>query len=200
MKPSASSATDCTKPALACVTSTPAADAAATSMLRMSTAQRTKARSFGRRGKDFAGACGHAVGDDDVGIASSLDQRRRVERLVALVQRDIGNRAQAVQAALAVIVAAHLRGMGEKDLHDVLPLIAHRMRQRGADERHEGDHQQAQQQQAEIASDRLDGLLDRHIADQARRRRAQGQVVVQRARGPSRSPARRRNAGDRCRA
>jgi hypothetical protein len=45
------SATAGTKPALACVTSTPARLAAATSTLRMSTAQRTKATSSGRLAK-----------------------------------------------------------------------------------------------------------------------------------------------------
>jgi hypothetical protein len=42
-KPSTSSLTEVTKPALACVTSTPALLAAATSTLRMSIAQRRKA-------------------------------------------------------------------------------------------------------------------------------------------------------------
>jgi hypothetical protein len=50
MKPSASSATDWTKPGPARVTNTPAAEAASTSMLRISTAQRTKARKFGSAG------------------------------------------------------------------------------------------------------------------------------------------------------
>ena len=51
MKPIASSATAGTKPGEARVTSTPTSDAAATSMLRISTAQRTMARSFGSCGK-----------------------------------------------------------------------------------------------------------------------------------------------------
>ena len=53
--PTASSATESMKPGLARVTSTPAADAAATSMLRMSTAQRTKATRSGRLSKIAAG-------------------------------------------------------------------------------------------------------------------------------------------------
>jgi hypothetical protein len=44
-----------TKPALACVTSTPALLAAATSTLRMSIAQRRNALSFGRRSNSAAG-------------------------------------------------------------------------------------------------------------------------------------------------
>jgi hypothetical protein len=52
-------ATEVTKPALACVTSTPALLAAATSTLRMSIAQRRKATSFGRRSNS---APGRAIG------------------------------------------------------------------------------------------------------------------------------------------
>jgi hypothetical protein len=55
MKPTASSLTDGTKPGLARVTRTPALDAASTSMLRMSTAQRTMARSFGKLANTSAG-------------------------------------------------------------------------------------------------------------------------------------------------
>ena len=53
--PTASSATASMKPGLARVTSTPAADAAPTSMLRMSTAQRTKATRSGSFAKISAG-------------------------------------------------------------------------------------------------------------------------------------------------
>ncbi len=69
---------------LACVTSTPAADAAATSMLRISTAQRTKARSFGRRGNISPRPLRHAIGDDDIDVRGGVDQAGRVERVVAL--------------------------------------------------------------------------------------------------------------------
>ena len=55
MKPTTSSVTEVTKPALACVTSTPALLAAATSTLRMSIAQRRKAFSFGRLWNSSAG-------------------------------------------------------------------------------------------------------------------------------------------------
>ncbi len=55
MNPTTSSDTEVTKPALACVTSTPARLAAATSTLRMSIAQRRKAMSFGRRSNSAAG-------------------------------------------------------------------------------------------------------------------------------------------------
>src|ERR671923_296851 len=60
-KPSTISATAVTKPALACVTSTPALLAAATSTLRMSIAQRRKAASFGRRSNSAAGLGDRAV-------------------------------------------------------------------------------------------------------------------------------------------
>ena len=53
--PSTISVTEVTKPALACVTSTPALLAAATSTLRMSIAQRRNAMSRGRRSKTAAG-------------------------------------------------------------------------------------------------------------------------------------------------
>ena len=117
MKPSASSATDWTKPGPACVTSTPAADAASTSMLRISTAQRTKARSFGSRGKISLRPCGEPVGDDDIDIAGRRDQADRIQRVVALMQLDLGDRLQAVEAALAVILRPRLRRMGEQDFH-----------------------------------------------------------------------------------
>ena len=55
MKPTASSATASTKPALARVTSTPLAEAAPTSTLRMSTAQRTKATRSGSCSNTAAG-------------------------------------------------------------------------------------------------------------------------------------------------
>ena len=55
MKPNTCSATEVTKPALACVTSTPALLAAATSTLRMSIAQRRNATSLGRRSNTAAG-------------------------------------------------------------------------------------------------------------------------------------------------
>ena len=51
MKPTVSSATESMKPGLARVTRMPCAEAAPTSMFRMSTAQRTKAASSGSRAK-----------------------------------------------------------------------------------------------------------------------------------------------------
>ena len=59
----------------------------------------------------------HAVGDDDLDIARGLDQGGGIERIVALMQLDVGHGAQAAQAALAVIVAPHLRRMGQQDFH-----------------------------------------------------------------------------------
>src|SRR5216683_2766463 len=97
MKPSASSATDGTKPGPARVTSTPAAEAASTSMLRISTAQRTNARSFGRPAK----------------ITRRLDQAGGIQRVVGVVQHDLRKRLQAIQAALAIILAPRLWRMGQ---------------------------------------------------------------------------------------
>src|ERR1043165_1609964 len=51
--------------------------------------------------------------------------------------------------------------------------VAERVRQPQRQRRHEGDHQEAEQQQAEIAEDRLHGLLDRHIADEARAKKSE---------------------------
>ena len=56
MNPITNSVAEATNPALAWVTSTPALLAAATSILRMSIAQRRKATSFGSRSNTAAGA------------------------------------------------------------------------------------------------------------------------------------------------
>ena len=58
------------------------------------------------------------VGDDDLDIARGLDQGGGIERIVAFMQRDVGDRPQAAQAALAIIVAPHLRRMGEQNFHN----------------------------------------------------------------------------------
>jgi hypothetical protein len=54
-------------------------------MLRISTAQRTKARSFGSRGK-ISPAPREPVGHDDLDIARGRDQAGGIERIVALMQ------------------------------------------------------------------------------------------------------------------
>ena len=74
-------------------------------------------------------------------------------------------RLQPFEGVLAVVLAAKSRRMSQRDFHRSPPLITKGVRQRGRDCGHEGDHQQAQEQQAEIAKDRLDRLFDRHLAD-----------------------------------
>ena len=90
MKPIASSATAGTKPGEARVTSTPASEAAATSMLRISTAQRTHRAQFRQLREDLAPALGDAIGHDDVDIACCRDEAGGIERRRAVVQLDIG--------------------------------------------------------------------------------------------------------------
>ena len=75
IRPNTSSLTEVTKPALACVTSTPALLAAATSTLRMSMAQRRNATSFGRRSNSAAGAGRLAVGNDEIAVRGGADER-----------------------------------------------------------------------------------------------------------------------------
>ena len=115
MKPSASSATDWTKPGPARVTRTPAAEAASTSMLRISTAQRTKARKFRQRRKYLARSRGEPVGDDDIDIARGLDQAGGIERIVRFMQLYLRDGLQPLQAALAIILGPGLRRMGQQD-------------------------------------------------------------------------------------
>ncbi len=67
--------------------------------------------------EDLAGACGQPVGDDDIDIAGRRDQAERIQRIVALMQFDLGDRLQAIEAALAVILRPRLRRMGEQDFH-----------------------------------------------------------------------------------
>ncbi len=64
--------------------------------------------------KDITPPFRQAVGDDDIDILGNVDQVRGIERVVALVQFDVGHRAQTVEAALAVILAPHLRRMGQQ--------------------------------------------------------------------------------------
>ena len=90
-------------------------------MFRISTAQRTKARSFGSRGKISPAPFCQTVGDDDVDVGRDLDQMFRIERYIALMQLDLGHRAQTGQATLTVILAPHLRRVGQKNLQDKPP-------------------------------------------------------------------------------
>ena len=65
--------------------------------------------------KNLAWTFGQAVGDDDIDIARGLDQAGRVQRVVAFMQDDLCQRPQAVQAALAVILAPGLGRMGQQN-------------------------------------------------------------------------------------
>ena len=73
--------------------------------------------------KDLSPALGHAVGDDDVDILCRLDQTGRIERVGAFVQPDVGDRLQALQGALAVILPPEVGRRSEQDFQDVLKLF-----------------------------------------------------------------------------
>ena len=76
--------------------------------------------------EDLAPAFGQAVGDDDVDVARGGDQVRRIQRIIGLVQLHLRDGAQAVEAALAVILAAKLRRMGQKNFHEAPSPISER--------------------------------------------------------------------------
>ena len=69
----------------------------------------------GQGGEDGGGARRRAVGNDDAAALRRRNQIGRVERVGAFVQADVAQRAQARQRALAVVVAAHVRRVREKD-------------------------------------------------------------------------------------
>jgi len=71
--------------------------------------------------KDFARSLRQTIGDDDVDILRGIDQMRRIERVVALMQADVGHRPQTAETALAVIVAPHLRGVGQQHFQHFSP-------------------------------------------------------------------------------
>ena len=114
MKPSASSATDWTKPGPARVTSTPAADAASTSMLRISTAQRDEGAQVRQRWKYLAWSGGEAIGHDDIDVIGGLDQAGGVERVVRIMQLDLRDGLQP-RGCAPVILGARLRRVGQQD-------------------------------------------------------------------------------------
>src|SRR5262249_3170852 len=64
--------------------------------------------------KYLARSLRHAVRDDDIDIAPRIDQGGTIEPHIALRQFSLGPRAQTAEAALAVIVAPHLRCMGQQ--------------------------------------------------------------------------------------
>ena len=79
--------------------------------------------------KDLAAPFRHAIGDDDVGVLCRIHEARGIERLITLVQDHVRNRPQTVQAAIAVIIAAHLRRVGQQDFHGNTPSVAECARQ-----------------------------------------------------------------------
>ncbi len=60
---------------------------------------------------------GGAVGDDKVASSRGRDQRLAFERLLTLVQHHLAERLQAGKRAGTIIIVAHVRGVGEQDLH-----------------------------------------------------------------------------------
>ena len=136
MKPTASSLTDCIKPGLARVTSTPALEAASTSILRMSTAQRTIARSFGRFAEDLGRRRGQAIGNDHVGIARRSNQSCRVQRLVGAMQQHVAHLAQPAQRPLPVILSARLRSVGREEFFTGTVQISRAVLPSGSETRH----------------------------------------------------------------
>ena len=67
--------------------------------------------------KNLAGPFRQAVGDDDVDVPRRVDQAGGIQRVVGFMQHHLRHGLQAVQAALAVILAPHLRRMGQQDFH-----------------------------------------------------------------------------------
>jgi len=104
-KPIASSATDATNPGPARVTSTPAGSSFPHRILRISTAQRTKARIW--EAVEKLRGLGQAIGHDDM-TSRAASIRRPCRAVVGLMQGHLGQRLQAVQAAPAVILAPRL--------------------------------------------------------------------------------------------
>jgi hypothetical protein len=57
------------------------------------------------------------VGHDEFDIARRVDQAGGIERVAGFMQDDLRHGVQAIQAALAVILAPGLRRMREQDFH-----------------------------------------------------------------------------------
>ena len=68
--------------------------------------------------KDLAPALGHAIGDDDVGVLCGPDETGGVERVGPFMQLDVGEVAQALQRALAVILPPEVRRWGQQDFQE----------------------------------------------------------------------------------
>ena len=84
MKPSASSATDCTKPGPARVTSTPARGRGVDIDVADIDRAANEGAQFRQRRKYLARPRGEPVGDDDIDIARGRDQAGGIERIVRL--------------------------------------------------------------------------------------------------------------------
>ena len=95
----------------------PAADAASIDVADIDRTANEGAQ-FWQRRKYLARTRGEAIGDDDVDIISgSLDQAGGVKRIVRIMQLDLRDGLQPGQAALAIILHAGLRRMGQQDFH-----------------------------------------------------------------------------------
>jgi hypothetical protein len=72
---------------------------------------------FRQRRKYLARASGEAISDDDIDIACGLDQAGGVECIVRFMQLDLRDGLQPVKAALAIVLGARLRRVGQQDFH-----------------------------------------------------------------------------------
>ena len=115
IKPIAISATEAMKPGVAWVTRMPCALAAATSMLRMSTATRRKAAISGAPARNFRRTGRLPVGHDDLAAARGLRQRLGVEHFAGVVNPHLAQLAQRRERTRAVIIRQHVRDMGEQN-------------------------------------------------------------------------------------
>ena len=73
---------------------------------------------------------------------SASDQAARIERFIALVQPDLPQRLQSLQAAVAVILPARRRRVGQQDFQRSSSSIAEGVRQGRAEGRHESNNHQ----------------------------------------------------------
>src|SRR5215213_1489532 len=110
------SATASTKPDVARVTRTPWAEAAGTSTVLTSTAQRRKAE-VRRRGEGGRRARAPAIGDDGVAAGGGLGQLGVLQVAVRGVADDLGVLLQRGQGAVSEVAGEGLGSVGKEDLH-----------------------------------------------------------------------------------
>ena len=103
------------KPGVAWVTSMPCALAAATSMLRMSTATRRNATDIRREREKLRRTRRLAVRHDDLAALRGLRQRLGVEHLAGVVEPHLAELAHLGERARAVIILQHVGDVGEEN-------------------------------------------------------------------------------------